>query len=359
MVNKILLLISLIFILPISLHAEKTRIVVTDFKGIGVPESTSISVSEMIRTDLSNYRKIQIVEKYRLDAVLKEIAFQQTGCTNTECAVKVGSLLDANKTIVGTVTKLDSTIIISGRLIDVRTGAVDASRTEKVTSENELIAAAKSFTESIAKHYKSEEDISTDKYPLEDINPANHDLILSLGYDVWAKHVYTRMESGDIETDVNKSYSGSISYIYSPFKYFGLGAGITLQFPRKVKDTVEAQFSITPVYGILRAKFPQKNYCPYIIVQAGYNNFGDTKEYANTRGGTLESGINADGDHKGGLYYGLGLGVILFDMLLLQAIYEESHAKVKSNYLNIYPSPGVRNDSSVYSRIVVSIGIAF
>jgi len=359
MIKKTFLITAICITFPMTLHAEKARFVVTDFRGIGVPAATSVSVSEMIRTELSNYRKIEIVEKYRVDAVFKEIAFQQTGCTNTECAVKVGTLLEANKTIVGTVTKFDSTYIISGRLIDVRTGAVDASRTEKVTSENGLIAAARSFTESIAKEYKSEEDISTEKYPLEDINPANHDLILSLGYDVWAQHVYTRMESGDIETDVNKSYSGSISYIYSPFKYFGFGAGVTLQFPRKVKDTVEAQFSITPVYGILRAKLPQKDYCPYIIGQAGYNNFGDTKEYANTRGGTLEIGMNADGNHHGGLYYGLGVGVILYDVVLIQAMFEESRATFETQYIGTGAPWGVKKDSSVYRKVVVSMGVVF
>ena len=54
--------------------------------------------------------------------ILKEQKFQHSGCTDSECAVEIGQLLNADVTVVGTVSKLGKTYTIDSRIIDVRNG---------------------------------------------------------------------------------------------------------------------------------------------------------------------------------------------------------------------------------------------
>ena len=45
-------------------------------------------------------------ERGEMDSILKEQGFQASGCTDIECAVKIGKLLSANKMLVGEIGKL-------------------------------------------------------------------------------------------------------------------------------------------------------------------------------------------------------------------------------------------------------------
>ncbi len=88
-------------------------------------------VSEFVRTAAVRIGKYDVVEKKNMERILAEQAFQQTGCTTDECAVKLGKVLNAQKMVVGTYSVFEGTRAITLRLVDVETGKVEKSEMEK------------------------------------------------------------------------------------------------------------------------------------------------------------------------------------------------------------------------------------
>jgi len=57
-----------------------------------------------------------------MDKILKEQKFQKSGCTDSECAVEIGQLLNTDFIVIGSVSKFGSMYSLDARLIDVAKG---------------------------------------------------------------------------------------------------------------------------------------------------------------------------------------------------------------------------------------------
>ncbi len=57
--------------------------------------------------------------------ILEEQGFQQTGCTDSQCAVQLGQMLNVQKIIAGSVDRVGEIYATSIRLIDVESGKID------------------------------------------------------------------------------------------------------------------------------------------------------------------------------------------------------------------------------------------
>ena len=141
-----------IFLLLIAahLHSQELRVAVVDFRGDGIDQATAGRISELIRNDMVKSGKYRVIERSQIDKILNEQGFQQTGCTDTGCAVEIGKLLSANKMLVGTVMKVGQRIVITGRMVDVQSGSADYSASVEAGSENDLITAAGKFSRDLA-----------------------------------------------------------------------------------------------------------------------------------------------------------------------------------------------------------------
>ena len=103
---------------------DKLPIAVMELDGNGVAESDLGGLSERLRTELFSTGKFEVIERSRVDDILREQGFQQTGCTNTQCAVEVGQIIGVGKIVVGSVSRIGPTYSVSIRMIDVATGKV-------------------------------------------------------------------------------------------------------------------------------------------------------------------------------------------------------------------------------------------
>jgi curli biogenesis system outer membrane secretion channel CsgG len=117
---------------------QKEIIAVIDFTAKDVSTSVALSVSELIRTELINSGKYTVIERSQMKEILKEQGFQQTGCTDVSCAVEIGKLLSAKKMLVGSVIKLGTKLIISGRVVDVERGIGEKGASGKANSPDQL-----------------------------------------------------------------------------------------------------------------------------------------------------------------------------------------------------------------------------
>lgn len=116
----------------------REMIAVMDFISRDVPPSVAYNVSELIRTELINTGKYTVLERSQVKEILKEQGLQQTGCTETSCAVQIGKLLSARKILIGSVMKLGAKLIISGRVVDVEKGVGEQGASGKADSIDNL-----------------------------------------------------------------------------------------------------------------------------------------------------------------------------------------------------------------------------
>jgi curli biogenesis system outer membrane secretion channel CsgG len=132
-------------------HYDGTKelIAVMDFTAKGVSGSIAASVSELIRMEMINSGRYTVLERSQMKEILKEQGFQQTGCTEVACAVKIGKLLSAKKMLVGTVMKLGSKLIISGRIIDVERGIGEKAAKGKADSADQLDEGVSEFVNNL------------------------------------------------------------------------------------------------------------------------------------------------------------------------------------------------------------------
>ena len=99
MVNRItplLLFIGLAF-------TQDVTIAVLDFDGDGVSQSETRTLTNRLRDEMFNTGIYIVLERGKMDEVLKEQGFQQTGCVTSECAVEVGNMLGVQQMIGGSI----------------------------------------------------------------------------------------------------------------------------------------------------------------------------------------------------------------------------------------------------------------
>jgi hypothetical protein len=132
----------------------------------------------------------------------------------------------------------------------------------------------------------------------------------------------------------------------------GLGGGLTLQSLRGLADG-SGNFNFFPLYGMvkLRTTPARGNVYEYIVGQLGYNFFGG--DYSYRGGGTLD----------GGLYYGVGAGIMVH-RIQLELLYSVDHGSAgNSGY--IYDDQNQAYDyfkesgDITYSKIGLNIGFLF
>ena len=124
--NRILSVIFLFTIIsPIFLIAQvKKTLAVLEMDAEGVSESEVRVISQRIRTVLFETGYFTVLERDKMDAVLKEQGFQQSGCTSDECAVEIGRLIGTQLMVAGSIGKVGSLFTVNARIIDVETGQV-------------------------------------------------------------------------------------------------------------------------------------------------------------------------------------------------------------------------------------------
>lgn len=105
-------------------QTKLTNIAVLDLDPTGIDEEQSRFLSDRLRAELFNTGSFNVVERDKMNTILQEQGFQQSGCTSIECAVEIGQLLNVQEMVAGTLGKIDNIYSINLRLIDVEKGTI-------------------------------------------------------------------------------------------------------------------------------------------------------------------------------------------------------------------------------------------
>jgi len=115
---------------------KKLNFAIADLRGENVSAGDAAVMADLLRNELVKTNTFTVIEKQNMDKVLSEHAFQQTGCSSEECAVKLGKLLNVQRMAVGSFGKLMDSYILSIRVVNVESGEIvyaDSAEGEKVS----------------------------------------------------------------------------------------------------------------------------------------------------------------------------------------------------------------------------------
>jgi len=154
---------------------RKTKIAVLDFelqgKGYETPDMGKI-VAEWLITSLVREGRFEVLERRLLQKILNEQKLSASGAVEERSAIKLGKLLGVENVVSGSVVKLQDSIEVNARIIDVESASIIAA--ERVKS-----STAVRLEELI---YKMAEKIIRD-FPLEGfiVRKGENNVVIDLG----------------------------------------------------------------------------------------------------------------------------------------------------------------------------------
>ena len=130
-------LLPLLFIFSISLADIKTVAISYFDNTSGTKEYDPLSkgLADMLITDLSNVKSLKIVEREKLESLLKEIELGDGKFIDPNTAQKLGKGLGAGFMLTGSFLIMGETMRIDARLVDVGTGEITMA--EEITGEKD------------------------------------------------------------------------------------------------------------------------------------------------------------------------------------------------------------------------------
>jgi len=108
----------------IMAQSEKPTVAILDFEAQDVSAAEVQTLTERMRTEIGNTNAVRLIERKAVEKIMQEQGFQQSGCTNDECAAEVGQLLGVQFMVSGTIGKVGKTYTIDCKMFSVVAGAL-------------------------------------------------------------------------------------------------------------------------------------------------------------------------------------------------------------------------------------------
>ena len=107
---------------------------IAELKAKNVAKADAEAATEFLRTALVNIDKFRVLDRAKMEIILKEQEFQLTGCTSTNCIVQMGRILNMQYMVSGSYGTLMDEFYISVHIINVETGEIVFSGSETYES---------------------------------------------------------------------------------------------------------------------------------------------------------------------------------------------------------------------------------
>lgn len=134
--------------------AARLNVAIADLRAENVSAGDAAVMADLLRNELVKTGTFNVIEKQNMDKVLAEHAFQQTGCTNEECAVKLGKLLNVQRMAVGSFGKLLDSYFLNIRVVNIETGQVNFADSAEGATVKDLKTAVRDMARRMASQIK-------------------------------------------------------------------------------------------------------------------------------------------------------------------------------------------------------------
>jgi len=132
-------------------EASRLTIAVASLTPQNLPGGDAAVVADMLRAELVKSHAFTVLERAQIEKVMAEQALQQTGCTESDCAVRLGKLLNVKRIIVGSFGKLMGSYVLTIQAVNVETGEVVFGDTVKGATVEEVQAGVRVLVVRMAK----------------------------------------------------------------------------------------------------------------------------------------------------------------------------------------------------------------
>ena len=121
-----------------DLAPQPVEVAVARFVGIGISDPAAVEdVLEDLSTGLVKTGVFKLVERARLNEVLRELRIQNSGLVDSSTAKKLGKLIGARAVLVGSISDRKDCYVINARLIDTETGLVSIAESVVIDKPRE------------------------------------------------------------------------------------------------------------------------------------------------------------------------------------------------------------------------------
>lgn len=269
------LLILLLLSIP-AIAEDRVRLAVLDLSAVNVPEFYAATVRDRIEVSLYKSDKIDLLERNKVQLVLKEHNLMAGACRDESCAIQIGKFLSATHVIVGSVTHLDG-YTVTIRVVDVTRGKIVYADSENVSSKEEIAKASVKLSGRILERVEhiSIEKVASRKHPIR--------LSLDGGYALPVGSFDTIVRGG-----WSVSFMGTVGNVFTDNLFLGIKAGYH-RFPGK--DDVEYA-SLLPFMGTIGYTFdlPKSFYISPVLSAGGSWNY--MKKDRSSNKGMVEPVLN-------------------------------------------------------------------
>ncbi len=121
---KISAFLLLLCLCTVSFSQNSMPLAVLELEVGGISNFEGKAITERLRTEIFKTKKFHVMERNKMNDILKEQGFQLSGCTTVDCIVEAGKLIGVQQMVAGNISKIGNLYSINIRLIDVETGRI-------------------------------------------------------------------------------------------------------------------------------------------------------------------------------------------------------------------------------------------
>lgn len=122
--KKLFVSISLMLLAIVNLSAQKNKVTVLNIDTRGV-NYDPYQMGSIVRTALDKLDLFEVMDKYDVNYVIDKNKLEITNCYGKLCLVEIGKVINADKMLTGSVELLGKSIIVTLKLIDVKSETVE------------------------------------------------------------------------------------------------------------------------------------------------------------------------------------------------------------------------------------------
>jgi len=127
------LFIVLLIIACYAFSAE-INISIVAFNATGVSEIEAKAIESLFTSKMVGLKIFKVLDRANMEKILKEQSFQNLGCTDQACAVKIGKLLNMDYMITGEVMSLGGNNYLTVNMVSVEKGEIVESFSSEPTT---------------------------------------------------------------------------------------------------------------------------------------------------------------------------------------------------------------------------------
>jgi len=120
-----------------SLAQQKSSLAVLAVESRGIINDPQ-EVAFMVRLELEKNGSYVVMDKYEVTQVLKNAKYELADCMTKSCMADAGKILQVDKVVQGSIERFGEKIIITLRMIDVKTAVIEKTNTTEYLNLPEL-----------------------------------------------------------------------------------------------------------------------------------------------------------------------------------------------------------------------------